>query len=289
MRVSVVATGIASNTQGNNQPSIIPTKTEAITPRSGIIVPDPRESFSAPSHDLSSELMTNSMGNLETDTTANVDTNTLSKMTCNDGQPDVALDWDASAKDLDDQLNNDMANEAISKIIDTPPKNSAQIDIGIPNNPATSKIPTEDNELGSKVLESQVTMGNAPMMPLTPISDKKTPSKEHFIPDATKNIPDEETMTKAAETPVRRPSSLINRISGLWTSKPNVEKAQPESGSSPEPTLDEAASKDQIAVSILDLSRPEIGHQDNKAIPKPTQNLDDSELDIPAFLRRQAN
>ena len=79
MRVSVVATGISSNTQGNNQPSIIPTKTEVITPRSGIVVPDPRESFSAPSHDLSSELMADSKGNSVTNTSANVDTNTLSK------------------------------------------------------------------------------------------------------------------------------------------------------------------------------------------------------------------
>ena len=88
---------------------------------------------------------------------------------------------------------------------------------------------------------------------------------------------------------MRRPSSLINRISGLWTSKPNVEKAQPVSANNPEPTLDEAVSKDQIAASILDLSRPGINNQDDKASPKPAQNLDDSELDIPAFLRRQAN
>jgi cell division protein FtsZ len=289
MRVSVVATGINSNTQGNNQPNIIPTKTEAIAPRSGRIVADPRETFSAPSHDLSTELMAKSTGNPETDTTANVDTNTLSKMTCSDGQPDVASDWDASAKDLDEQLNKEMANDAISKIIDTSPKNIAQIDIGEPNNPATSKTPTEDTELGSKVLESQVTLDDAPMMPLTPTSDEKAPSKEHFIPDATTNIPDEETVIEAAETPVRRPSSLINRISGLWTSKPIGEKAQPASVSSPEPTLDEAASKDQIAASILDLSRPEIGRRDDKASPKSTQNFDDSELDIPAFLRRQAN
>ena len=126
-------------------------------------------------------------------------------------------------------------------------------------------------------------------MPLTPAGDKKAPNKAHFIPNATTNIPDEETVLEVAETPVRRPSSLINRISGLWTSKPIGEKAQPVSASSPEPTLDEAASKDQIAVSILDLSRPEIGNQGDKASPKPAQNLDDSELDIPAFLRRQAN
>ena len=92
----------------------------------------------------------------------------------------MPLDWDASAKDLDDQLNNEMANDAISKIIDTSPKNSAQIDIGIPNNPATRKPLTEDTELGSKVLESQVTLGDAPMMPLTPTSDKKAPKQGTF-------------------------------------------------------------------------------------------------------------
>ena len=83
------------------------------------------------------------MGNPETDTTANIDTNTLSEMTCNDGQPDMALDWDASAKDLDDQLNNEMANDAISKIIDTVQKNKAQIDIGMPNNDLLPRKPRQ--------------------------------------------------------------------------------------------------------------------------------------------------
>ena len=182
-----------------------------------------------------------------------------------------------------------MANAAISEIIDTSPKTSAQIEIGMPNNPTTPETLIEDTESNRENSESQVTFGDAPMMPLTPTSDKKVSNKEHFIPDATTKIPDEETVVEVAETTVRRTSSLINRISGLWTSKPNGEKAQLASVNSPEPTLDEAASKDQIAVSMLDLSRPEIGHQEEKASPKPTQNLDDSELDIPAFLRRQAN
>ena len=56
----------------------------------------------------------------------------------------MPLDWDASAKDLDDQLNNEMANAAISKMIDTSPKNSAQIEIGMPNKPASPETTTED-------------------------------------------------------------------------------------------------------------------------------------------------
>ena len=289
MRVSVVATGISSNAQSNGHPSITPLKTEAITSRPSAIAPNRPESFSAPSHDLSSELMAESKGNTITDTPANTDSNTLSEMTWTDGQADMPLDWDASAKDLDKQLNNEMANAAISKMIDKSENNNATIETGIQNDHTVPETLSEETELNRKNLDSHVTVGDVSRMPLTTAGDKKAPNKAHFIPNATTNIPDEETVLEIAETPVRRPSSLINRISGLWTSKPNGEKAPPVSASSPEPTLDEAASKDQIAVSILDLSRPEIGNQGDKASPKPAQNLDDSELDIPAFLRRQAN
>ena len=63
----------------------------------------------------------------------------------------MPLDWDASAKDLDDQLNNEMANAAISKMIDTSPKNNAQIEIGMPNNHATPETTTEDAESNRKI------------------------------------------------------------------------------------------------------------------------------------------
>ena len=53
--------------------------------------------------------------------------------------------------------------------------------------------------------------------------------------------------------------------------------------------IDEAASKDQIAVSILDLSTPTAVNQDEKTGRESAPSLDDNELDIPAFLRRQAN
>ncbi|MDC3234426.1 cell division protein FtsZ [Candidatus Puniceispirillum sp.] len=289
MRVSVVATGINSNAHSICHPGTIPSKTETIKSRSSVIVPNPPESFSAPSHDLSSELLVESRGTMITDTPANGDPNTLSEGTWNDRQADMPPEWDASAKDLDNQLNNEMANAAISEIIDTSENDSAPIEARMPNNNPAPKAPTEDTKSDRKNFASQVTVGDAPMMPLTSSDDKKAPNKAHFIPNATTDIPDEETVVKLTETPLRRPSSLINRISGLWTSKPNSEKDQPMSESSPKPVLDEAASKDQIAVSILDLSQPGIGSQDDKGRPKTAQNLDDGELDIPAFLRRQAN
>jgi cell division protein FtsZ len=207
----------------------------------------------------------------------------------NDLQADMPLALDASAKDLDNQLNNEMANAAISEMIDTTEKNSATIEARTHEYDNAPETLTEDNESNRKNLDTLVTIGDAQNGPPTTASNKKVANNAHFIPDATTNIPDEETVVQVADNPVRRPSSLINRISGLWTSKPNGKKAQTVSAISPEPAIDEAASKDQIAVSILDLSKPGIGNQDEKESPKSAQNFDDSELDIPAFLRRQAN
>ncbi len=289
MRVSVVATGISSNAQSNSHPSTIPLKTETIASRPSTNAPNSSESFCAPTHDLSSELIPEYNGNTTTDTPTNVGSNTLREMARNDQQADTPLDWNASAKDLDKHINNEMANAAISKMIDKSENNSAPAETRMQDDHNVRETLTENTELNRDKLDSHVTVGDSPMMPLTPAGDKKASTKAHFIPNATTNIPDEETVVEVAETPVRRPSSLINRISGLWTSKPNGEKPQPMNGGSTEPTIDEAASKDQIAVSILDLSRPKIDNKDNIGSPKTAQNLDDSELDIPAFLRRQAN
>jgi len=289
MRVSVVATGISSNAQSNGHPSVIPSKIETSTSRPSTFVPNPIESFYAPNHDLSSELMGECQSNRITDMPANNDPNTSSEMTLDNGQANITLDWDASAKDLDDQINNEMANDAISKMIDTSKNNSEPIKTVMHNDHDTPKTLADQNASDQKNLDSTVTVGDIAMMPLNPAGDKKASTKAHFIPNATTNIPDEETVFEVAKTPVKRTSSLINRISGLWTSKPNGAEAQPASARNPETVLDEAASKDQIAVSILDLSRAEISNKEDKTSSKPTQNLDDSELDIPAFLRRQAN
>ena len=233
--------------------------------------------------------MADSTCNPMTNTSANFASNNFSETIPNDGQADMSLDWVASAKDLDNQMNNDLANDAISQMIDTSEKHNTPAEVRMQDNHANEEIAAKDTESNPENFNSQVKVTDASIMPETRAGDKKILPKAHFIPDATTNIPDEETVIEVAETPVRRPSSLINRISGLWTSKPSGEKAQPESANGQEPAFDEVASKDQIAVSILDLSRPEVGNQDDKANPKQTQNLDDNELDIPAFLRRQAN
>ena len=102
-------------------------------------------------------------------------------------------------------------------------------------------------------------------------------------------MPDEESVDVAAQTPVTRPSSLINRISGLWSSKPESKPADSSDQSRIEPALDESAAKEQIAVSILDLSRPDMVGKASETVSAKAPNADEDDLDIPAFLRRQAN
>jgi cell division protein FtsZ len=102
-------------------------------------------------------------------------------------------------------------------------------------------------------------------------------------------MPDEESVDVAAQTPVTHPSSLINRISGLWSSKPQSKPAESSDQSRSEPALDEAAAKEQIAVSILDLSRSDMVGKGSETASAKAPNADEDDLDIPAFLRRQAN
>ena len=109
-----------------------------------------------------------------------------------------------------------------------------------------------------------------------------------FIPSPPASMPDEETITQAAQTTIQRPTSLMNKISGLWTTKPQAE-AVADTAQRSEPSLNEAESKAQIAVSILDLSRADKDNDRTDTGSFTTQNSDDEALDIPAFLRRQAN
>ena len=126
-------------------------------------------------------------------------------------------------------------------------------------------------------------------MPLTIANDEAEAPRAKFIPAAPTNMPDEESVDVAAQTPVTRPSSLINRISGLWSSKPESKPTESSGQSRSEPALDESAAKEQIAVSILDLSRSDMIGKALETVSTKAPNADEDDLDIPAFLRRQAN
>ncbi len=126
----------------------------------------------------------------------------------------------------------------------------------------------------------------------------KAPAKQHsFIPPAAAKIPEEELARTTSETTASRPS-LINKISGLWSQKPeNAATVRTTSDLSIDKT-DTPAEKNS---SILDLPRGDMvqhGNDDNKKASKQLESasgtqgtLDNAgdDLDIPAFLRRQAN
>ena len=289
MRVSVVATGISSNGQSNIQSNSALTKKEVIAPREGLILPNPLESFAAPSHDLSVELATDSTGSSIMDIAKSPGTEHQEKMAFGAEQNEVPLDSNAPAKDLDNQFSNEMASAAISEMIDTSAKTNGTSRVGSEINQDTPTISANRNESKGKTFITHADNGGASPTLSNPALNEKTSQKANFIPEATTRIPDEETVADAAETTVRRPSSLINRISSLWTNKPDNEQTRLVKANSDDSFLDEAASKDQIAVSILDLPRSAVANQDGETGPKSPPNLDDNELDIPAFLRRQAN
>ena len=164
------------------------------------------------------------------------------------------------------------------------------MDINDAINAATQDMAPADLDTAASIdNDAPSALGDAPTMPLTIANDEAEAPRAKFIPAAPTNMPDEESVDVAAQTPVTRPSSLINRISGLWSSKPESKPAESSDQSRSEPALDESAAKEQIAVSILDLSRPDMVGKASETVPAKAPNADEDDLDIPAFLRRQAN
>ena len=285
MRVSVVATGISGATQINSRPSMMPQKTEAIAPRPSTILPNPLSSFLSPARDADAEPATATMG--ETMPATPADDQQMVTSSDLATAPTMAGD---TADTLESRLSNELASEAIAKVINTADDTDQQMDINDAINAATKDTAPADLETAASInSDAPSAVGDAPTMPLTIANDEAAAPRAKFIPAAPTSMPDEESVDVAAQTPVTRPSSLINRISGLWSSKPQSKPAESSDQSRSEPALDEAAAKEQIAVSILDLSRSDMVGKGSETASAKAPNADEDDLDIPAFLRRQAN
>ena len=274
MRVSVVATGISGATQIKNRPNMMPQKTEAISPRPSTILPNPLSSFSSPVREADTKPATETMTETPADDQMVLTSSDLT------AAPTMAGE---TVNMLDSQLSNELASEAIAKVINTAEDIGQQMDINDAINAATQ------GSAASIDSNTPATFGNAPKVPLTIANEAAEAPRAKFIPAAPTNMPDEESVDVTAQTLVTRPSSLINRISGLWSSKPESKPAESRDQSRSEPALDEAAAKEQIAVSILDLSRSEMVEKELETASAKVPNGDEDDLDIPAFLRRQAN
>ena len=104
-------------------------------------------------------------------------------------------------------------------------------------------------------------------------------------------------MPEAAEPPVAQPR-LIKRLKGLWSTKPGEEEStsDTETGSASgsvsagiAPRLSPSSPAAEKPASILDLPRSDMVQEGRESTGQSRLDTGDDDLDIPAFLRRQAN
>ncbi len=283
MRVSVVATGIDTQTGVMARPvQALQKATSAMPPRTSTII-TPR-TVEAGSNELVPDDHANVTGDerqLE-----------IAEAAAAAGETkNMALSGVAETHSR--QNDKDSVFEPESKIL-APTAESTDTGADIAATFATAKLQPES-----------ATEAKADIMAKPLITDKaddlllpEAPKKQHsFIPPAAAKMPADEPVHTTSKAAATRPS-LINKISDLWSQKP-------ENAANTKTTSDLAIKKTEAqaerAHSILDLPRGDMvqhGNDDStKASEKPEsasckqgtfENAGD-DLDIPAFLRRQAN
>jgi cell division protein FtsZ len=289
MRVSVVATGIDAATQALGKPSTASAPAAVANLRPSTIVPDPLAGF-VPTQPAIAET---TMADNSAPANAALSPDIATKADAVDS-PDTA-DADAEVTNADIGTDNTAEHRGLSD-------NANQLDIG--DAIAKSTAAVAPDETGSQQDDSSFTTDTDHTAPLVARTDNETKSdtitpeaaeiegtaatgdtaaapRAGFIPAQTTALPDADAVPVAMETPAKRQASLINKISGLWSTKPDA--AEP--ASRKEPAIGGA----QPSASILDLSRSDVVHSDVNDTNKAKLEVSDDELDIPAFLRRQAN
>ena len=263
MRVSVVATGISATTQSLNKPNLAVDRPIAANVRPSTIVPNPVASF-LPATPAVAETPTAVDASSIADTSASFDTASADNAAAQ-GAVDVNTaetnNADIEASETDDQLDIDDAIAKAEAVTETQETDNLQEDTAI-------------------VAEPELT-ASAPAEITADTADTDAGPRLGFIPAQATSLPDADIVPETNDTPAKRPTSLINKISGLWSSKP--EAAEP--ASRKEPALSEA----QPTASILDLSRSDVVKTEPNEPATANLEMSDDELDIPAFLRRQAN
>ena len=280
MRVSVVATGIDAATQALGKPSTASAPAAVANLRPSTIVPNPLAGFVPTQPAIAETTMADNGAPADAALSPDVATkaDAVDSPDTADAEADVTTadsgtDNTSEHRDLYDNANQLDINDAIAK----------------------SAIADAPDETGSQQADSSVTTDTDHTAPLAAQTDNDTKSdtatpetaevaaapRVGFIPAQTTALPDADAVPVAMETPAKRPASLINKISGLWSTKPDA--AEP--ASRKEPAIGEA----QPSASILDLSRSDVVHSDVNDTDKAKLEVSDDELDIPAFLRRQAN
>ncbi len=269
MRVSVVATGISSAVQNVSRP--------LASRAAGVIRPAANTILHNPLANCAAELVTNGPN---------------PTVIASEAAPETVSATQENV-DFADQISNEIAGDAIANKLFETAKTDTQMHINDLINTQQDTTDTEhhvDNMGDNSMLGSTTEIGDSPEMPLMPAdaltSGAKPESGARFIPASPVSIPDEEMVADAAKTTTQRPTSLINKISGLWSSKPSTKDVSHETKVG---LVTDEVRKEHAPVSILDLSRNEPVDKKVKDSHSSASNTSEDDLDIPAFLRRQAN
>ena len=278
MRVSVVATGIDAATQALGKPSTASAPAAVANLRPSTIVPNPLAGFVPTQPAIAETTMADNSAPANAALSPDIATNADAEVTT----ADSGTDNTAEHRDLSDNADQLDIDDAIAKsaIVDAPDETGSQQD--------GSSVTTDTDHTAPLVTQTHnETKSDTATPEATEIADTAANGdtaaapRVGFIPAQTTALPDADAVPVATETPAKRPASLINKISGLWSTKPDA--AEP--ASRKEPAISEA----QLSASILDLSRSDVVHSDVNDTDKAKLEVSDVELDIPAFLRRQAN
>ena len=147
---------------------------------------------------------------------------------------------------------------------------------------------------GERDAEAQATAQaeDSPVM-VADTPQELTPPRRAFVPAAPAAMPESELVPETA--PAGGKTSLINKISGLWTAKPSDEAAparrEPEVETSEASLVAEIAeaAAPEAAPAILDLPRADAMNRIPEQASTSALDQQTDDLEIPAFLRRQAN
>ena len=189
----------------------------------------------------------------------------------------------------DDQVETDQEDGQMSLEEAIASERATAFGSGMPVDPAGTKAPEATPEAtGAADIADGVTAEDSgePTEPVM-VADNaaELTVRKPFVPATPAEMPEAESVPET--TPAGGKTSLINKISGLWTNK-SVEE---EASARREPAVETAAEAEAApaAPSILDLPRADAMSRMPDTASTAALDSQTDDLEIPAFLRRQAN
>jgi len=268
LRVSVVATGIDAAVQHDTLPFA---QTTVPTARTPIATPAAPETQPASQLDFATP-------------------NIAASLTMPASIEEAAAEAEAEAELSDDEPTERQESLSTISEAETPSENTeadgsfeAQIDLDdVVAEAEAADVPVSE--------DTEEDTSDAPILRIED-PDVATTKPNLFIPDETVDLDTDISLPDAASlAPAPKQASLITRLSGLWAPKPE----DTQTSEDVKPTTSNVKS-----ASLMDLPRSpagsdtDISAQPNQASlnisPASAADTDENELEIPAFLRRQAN